>query len=90
MRLSLTLADGRRARGERPTLTTIVGFSKSSMVLESRFLLRSAALEPFVSWFSDVAELGVRIRDSGRVASREGALLAGSICRHTSEAASMR
>lgn len=70
-------------------MTTIVGFSKSSMVLESRFLLRSAALEPFVSWFSDVAELGVRIPDPGRVASGEGTVLAGSIWRRTSEAASM-
>lgn len=70
-------------------MTTIVGLSKSSIVLESRFLLRSVALEPFVSWFSEAAELGVRIPDPGRVASDEGTVLAGSICRRTSEAASM-
>lgn len=70
-------------------MTTIVGFSKSPIEFESRFLLRDAILEPLLSWFSEAVELGVRTPDLRRVASDEGKGLDGGICRPTWEAASM-
>ena len=71
------------------TLTTIVGFSKSPMGFESRFLLRDAILDEPGSWFNEAVELGVKTPDFGRVASDEGNVFDGGICRRTWEAVSM-
>ncbi len=46
-----------------PTLRTIVGLRSSSKALESRFLLRELVISRLESWFSEVAEVGVKIPD---------------------------
>ena len=54
------------------TFRTIVGLRRSCMALESRFLLRELVISRLVSWFREVAEVGVKIPDWGRDASDEG------------------